>query len=190
MRKDFGAQCYLFPLPVLMVGTYGTGGRANVMNAAWGTISNAEPPCVVLHLDADRTTLENIRATGCFTVSPATEDTLAQADYVGLVHGRDVDKIARAGLHANPAAHVNAPVFDEFPMSLECKAVEICESGDCVRVKGEIVSVSADESILGENGTIDPSKLKPISFDPVNNAYLAMDRRAGSAFRDGLKFMK
>ena len=51
---------------------------------------------------------------------------------------------------------------------------------------GEIVNVNADESILTD-GKIDPKKLKPISYDPVNNTYLAMGDKVGNAFKDGLK---
>ena len=52
---------------------------------------------------------------------------------------------------------------------------------------GEIVNVSADEKILDENGKIDPAKLEPIVFDPVNNAYLKLGEKAGNAFQDGMK---
>ena len=51
---------------------------------------------------------------------------------------------------------------------------------------GEIVNVSADESVLGENGKIDPAKLDPIVFDPVNMAYLKLGEKVGNAFKDGL----
>ena len=50
---------------------------------------------------------------------------------------------------------------------------------------GRIVNVSADESVLGENGKVDPARLKPITFDPLNNAYLVLGEKVGNAFRDG-----
>mgnify|MGYP000560572223 FL=1 len=51
---------------------------------------------------------------------------------------------------------------------------------------GEIVNVNADESILTD-GHIDPSKLKPITYDPVNNTYIGLGKKVGNAFKDGLK---
>ena len=36
MRKNFGPQSWLFPMPVLIIGTYDENGNPNVMNAAWG----------------------------------------------------------------------------------------------------------------------------------------------------------
>ena len=38
MRKDFGAKPYLYPQPVMIIGTYDENGNANAMNAAWGGI--------------------------------------------------------------------------------------------------------------------------------------------------------
>ena len=68
-------------------------------------------------------------------------------------------------------------------MALECELISY-DSESC-RLVGRIVNVSADESVLGENGKVDPAKLKPITFDPMNNAYLVLGEKVGNAFRDG-----
>ena len=67
-------------------------------------------------------------------------------------------------------------------MTLECTLVKITEDGDII---GDIVNVSADEKILDENGKISPALLQPITFDPVNNAYLKLGEKVGNAFSDG-----
>lgn len=36
MRKDLGVFPGVFPMPVLMIATYGEDGTVDVMNAAWG----------------------------------------------------------------------------------------------------------------------------------------------------------
>ena len=77
---------------------------------------------------------------------------------------------------------VNAPIINELPMSLECKFIDFDESTGLLR--GEIVNVNADESIL-TNGKIDPKKLEPITFDPVNNTYIALGDVVGKAFSCG-----
>ena len=38
MRKNFGAKPYLYPQPVMIIGTYDENGKPNAMNAAWGGI--------------------------------------------------------------------------------------------------------------------------------------------------------
>ena len=68
-------------------------------------------------------------------------------------------------------------------MALECK-VKSFEDGILI---GEIVNVSADESILDENGKIDAKKLNPIIYDSVSHAYWNFGEKVGQAFSDGKK---
>ena len=168
------------PLPVLIVGTYDENGKADAMNAAWGGIYDGNQ--VVLCLSAGHKTTKNIKAKGAFTVSFATAEQVVPCDYVGVASANNTpDKMEKAGFHTTTSAHVDAPLIDELPMAMECKLVKFNEDGNVV---GEIVNVSADESVLTD-GKIDPQKLRPITFDPVNNAYLVLGEKAGSAFSDG-----
>mgnify|MGYP000956795748 FL=1 len=179
MKKDFGSKSWLYPMPVLIVAAYDEQGVPNVMNAAWDGMFTDET--IGICLSAGHKTTKNILATRAFTVSMATEDTVVGCDYVGIESGRKVpDKFARAGFHATKSEFVNAPLIDELPMALECK-VKSFDNGILV---GEIVNVCADESVLTD-GKIDPKKLKPIAFDPVNNTYLAMGDKVGDAFGSG-----
>lgn len=183
MRKEFGAQTWLYPLPVLIIGTYDENGTPNAMNAAWGGIYNENQ--VVLCLSADHKTTKNIRAKGAFTISFADEAHTAACDYVGIASAnQEPDKLKKAGFTVTKSAHVDAPIINELPMALECRLIKFNEDGNVI---GEIVNVSADESVLGENGTVDPARLRPIAFDPVNNGYLVLGERVGTAFSDGAK---
>ena len=183
MRKNFGAKPILYPQPVFIIASYGEDGTPNAMNAAWGGLS--EKSEIMICVSANHKTTENILKRGAFTVSMADRDHVAACDYVGIVSGNDVpDKFEKAGFHAEPSAFVDAPVIAELPMCLECK-LKSYDPETC-RLFGEIVNVSADESVLGENGKIDPAKLRPITFDPSNNKYLVLGDIVGSAFSDGL----
>lgn len=183
MRKNFGSKPWLYPMPVLMVGTYDKEGNPNIMNAAWGGIYDDNQ--VMLCLSHDHKTTVNIKETGAFTVSFAIEETATACDYVGIVSANDVpDKFEKAGFHATKSEFVNAPVIDELPMTVECELLKFNEDGICV---GKIVNVSADESVIGENGKIDAKLLKPIIFDSVSYAYWGFGEKAGQAFSDGTK---
>ena len=183
MRKNFGAKTWLYPMPVLIVGTYDEQGKPNAMNAAWGGIYDTNQ--VMVCLADDHKTTDNIKKTGAFTVSFATAKTVAPCDYVGIVSANDEpDKFAKAGFHATKSDHVNAPIIDELPMTVECKLLKFNEDGICV---GEIVNVSADESILDENGKIDAKLLDPIMYDSVTHAYWNFGEKVGQAFSDGKK---
>ena len=153
------------------------------MNAAWGGISDDTQ--ISMCLSAGHKTVKNILKRKAFTVSMADAANVAACDYVGIVSANDVpDKLEKAGFHTTRSEFVDAPLIDELPMTLECRLVSYDE--ESCRMVGEIVNVSAEESVLDENGKIDPGKLQPITFDPVNNAYLKLGEKVGNAFRDGL----
>ena len=128
-------------------------------------------------------TVKDLLARGAFTVSMGTAEQVVACDYVGLVSGNQVpDKFARAGFHATKSEFVDAPCIDELPIAVSCRVVSY--DPESCRLVGEIVNVCADESVLTD-GKIDPKKLKPIAFDPVNNTYLAMGDKVGDAFGSG-----
>lgn len=188
MRKNFGAKTYSYPCPVLMIGTYDENGDPDVMNVAWGGLCLSAPAKIAINIATSRKTFKNIMLNKEFTVSPATEDMYEIADYFGLESGNSVDKIAKTGVHVSKAENVNAPLIEEFPLTLECKVDDIYIFGERSRVLGLIVNASADESILGDDGLPDHKKLKPIIFDPVHNMYTGFGDFIGPAFKAGLKY--
>ena len=183
MRKNFGAKPMCYPMPVYIIATYNEDGTANAMNAAWGGISESNE--ISMCISAGHKTTKNALARGAFTVSMATVDKVVECDYVGMVSGNKVpDKVAKAGLHVTKSEFVDAPLIDELPMAVECKLISYDEN--TCRMVGEIVNVSADESVLTD-GKIDPVKLRPITFDGMNHTYLALGEKVGNAFKDGLQ---
>ena len=184
MRKNFGAKPMCYPMPVYMIATYGADGTPDVMNAAWGGISESTE--ISICISEDHKTTENILARKAFTVSMATAEYMVACDYVGIVSGNKVpDKFARAGFHATKSEFVDAPLIDELPMAVECELISY-DSSSC-RLVGRIVNVSADESVLNEDGKVDVEKLRPITYDPMNHHYLVLGEKVGNAFKDGLK---
>lgn len=183
MRKSFGAKPAIYPMPVLIIGTYDENGNPDAMNAAWGGISEEKEISVCI--SEDHKTTKNILLQKCFTVSiPDVKNTVA-ADYVGIVSGNDTsDKIEKAGWTHIRSEIINAPVFNELPFTLECKLTSY-DTESC-RLVGEILNVSADESILTD-GKVDLNKFNPITYDPMNHDYVALGEKVGKAFSDGKK---
>ena len=129
-------------------------------------------------------TTENFEKTGAFTVAFGTADTVLISDYFGVETGKKVNKIEKAGCHTHKSAHVNAPIIEEFPLTLECRVKSWdTETGYVI---GEVVASQADERILTD-GRVDLGKLRPIIFDPSFNAYRVVGEIVGKAFSDGLK---
>ena len=174
MRKNFEAKPWTYPPPVLIRATYGEDGTPDAMNAAWGGISDDKE--LSMCISAEHKTTANILLRKAFTVSMATAEQVVACDYVGIESGSNVaNKLEKAGWHTTKSEFVDAPLIDELPMAVECRLV------------GEIVNVSADEAVLGEDGRIDPDKLRPITFDPIHNTYRVLGEKVGNAFRDGTK---
>lgn len=178
MRKDLGNKMNFLPLPVLMIGTYDENGNANVMNAAWGGIYDYGK--IYISLSKHKTT-ENLKIKNAFTVSFATKDTEVISDYFGVVSGNDEDKIAKSGVHVVKSNFVDAPIIEEYPLTLEC-TVESFENGDLI---GKIVNCSIDDKYLDEKGNIDVDKMEIITFDMTSNTYRVLGGVVGNAFKDG-----
>ena len=176
----------VYPMPVFIIGTYGKDGIPNAMNAAWGGISEENE--ITICVSAEHKTTENFTARGAFTVSMATADFVNECDYVGIVSGNKVeDKLGKCGFTTVKSELVDAPIIVELPMCLECR-VKSYDPDSC-RLVGEIVNVSAEESVLTD-GKIDPDKLRPITYDSANHTYRVIGEVVGKAFSDGLIFKK
>lgn len=182
MRKNFGVKPWFYPLPVLIIGTYNDDGTADAMNAAWGGLYDSD--LVELCLSASHRTTRNLQKRGAFTISFADEAHVAAADYVGIVSGnQEPRKLEKAGLHVTPSEAVDAPLIDEFPVTLECRYVGTTKEGNII---GRIVNISMDEAVLDANGSLDMEKFRPISYEPVHNQYHVLGGAVGRAFHDGL----
>ncbi|MBQ8562545.1 MAG: flavin reductase family protein [Firmicutes bacterium] len=187
MKKNFGAETWLYPMPVFIIGTYNEDGTPNAMNAAWGGTANSAR--IAICVDKSHKTTENFLARKAFTVSIADARHVVESDYVGIVSGFDVPgKISKAGLTAVPSEFVDAPLFEEYLMTLECKLASY--DYDTELLIGEIVNICADESVLGEDGQIDVQKLQPITYDPVHHDYIVLGEKVGKAFEDGKELDK
>ncbi len=184
--KSFGQKPWMLPQMVLVIGTYDKNGKPNAMNAAWG--GQWDEKEIMISMGAHATT-ENLNNCPDFTVAFATRQTMTAADFVGIVSAKnDADKMSRTGWKCEKSGNVNAPVFTDFPMTLECRIKEkIDESASGFYIIAEIVNILVDEMYLAEDGKPDVEKMQLITFDPVHHGYIALGSRVGNAFADGKK---
>ena len=158
MKKDLGVQPAIYPMPVLMIATYNDDDSVDVMNMAWGGICARD--MVALNISRGHKTTKNIEQRGAFTLSIADVAHLDESDYFGIASGNKVaDKFERTGMTATKSSRVDAPVVDQYPITLECSVVEMQEQPYGLRVLGKIENVLADEAVLDEEGKVDPAKL-------------------------------
>ena len=184
MKKELGIKPYLFPMPVLMIATYGSDGTVDVMNMAWGGVCASN--MVALNIDEDHKTTQNIKERMAFTLSVADIDHLEESDFFGIASGNKMeDKFERTGMHAVRSDKVDAPVIEEYPLTLECKVVALENTVYGFRVLGEIVNVLADEKVLDQDGKLDYSVLKPVLFEMPAYQYLKTGEVLGKCMTFG-----
>ncbi len=185
MKRSLGAKTLIYPTPVLVVGTYDKEGRPNVMTASWAGICCSQPPCVAVSLRSATYSYASLLHRKAFTLSIPSDDYVKQADYFGLVSGRNTDKFAVTKLTPVKSKLVNAPYVKEFPLVLECKVVDITELGMHTQFVGEVLDVKADEEVLGQDGAVRIEKLRPLIYTPDTQEYFSVGKFVEKVFSAG-----
>jgi len=171
MKKSIGQQTIVYPHPVFIIGTYDIKNLPNIMAVAWGGICCSKPPCIAISLRKATYTYNNILLNKAFTVNIPSEKYVKEADYVGIVSGRDVDKFAETGLTPVKSETINAPYIDEFPLVLCCKLFKTIEIGLHTQFVGEIVDVLVEEDCLNEKGKPEINAINPFCYDSASRYY-------------------
>jgi flavin reductase (DIM6/NTAB) family NADH-FMN oxidoreductase RutF len=191
MKLSLPAQSILMPCPVLIVGTYGPDGKPNMMNAAWGGVASSKPPCIYVSLREATLTYHNIQKAEAFTVNIPSEKYLKEADYVGMVSGKEYDKFRETGLTPEKSELVNAPIIKEFPYTLECKLIKQVELGLHTMFIGEVVGMVADSEMLNSNKLPDIEKVRPMLWGSMGSVgYYDVGEKLGNAFSIGGELKK
>ena len=185
MKQQIEITEAIFPMPVLMVSTFNEDGSVDVMNAAWGTMVDRTK--VALNLTETHKTVENIRARKGFVVSIADAAHVTEADYFGVVSGRnEKDKFAKSGMTFEKSQLVDAPIINELPVAIECEFVEYQSDETGLGVIGKVLRTSVEESVLKDD-KVDIDALEAIAFDPYTHGYYKVGTRVADAFKEGLK---
>ena len=188
-KKDLGVVPAVYPMPVLIVAAYDKGGKVNAMNAAWGMICDMDK--IALFISEGHKTTKNIFVSKAFTVAIADKAHMDVADYFGIASGNNTpDKFARTGYTATKSQHVNAPVIDEFPVTMECSLAEVVSTETTYCIVGKIANVVADEAVLSDNGKVDPAKLNALIFDQFQSGYYVTGEKIGQAWNAGKPLMQ
>ena len=185
MKKNLGKKNWMFPMPVLMIGTYGEDGTPDVMNAAWGGITLEDE--ITICIDTEHKTWANIAARKAFTVAFGTAGAVKACDYLGIASGNKMpDKVARSGFTVTKSKSVDAPVVNELPLVLECELVSM--NDEKCNVVGRIVNCAVEESAMTD-GKPDAGKMRPICFDACQHVYRLMGETVAEAFSCGKELM-
>jgi flavin reductase (DIM6/NTAB) family NADH-FMN oxidoreductase RutF len=184
MKKDIKVGPAIFPMPVLMIGTYNEDGSVDVMNAAWGSQYDFDK--IKLNLTSTHMTVKNIKRNGEFTVALADASHVIEADYFGLVSANNTSfKFEKSGLTATPSEKINAPIIEEFPVVMECQFIIEEDDG----IVGKIVGLKVDDKYI-EDGKVNVENMHILAYDTFNHGYYEVGKKVGQAYSDGKKLMR
>lgn len=113
----------LEPGPVVLL-TTARRGIANVMTMSWHMMVEFEPPQVACVVSSANHSFAALRARRECVIAVPSRNLASTVVKVGNSSGRDVDKFARFGLTAIPAARVAPPLVEECFANLECKVTD------------------------------------------------------------------
>lgn len=190
MKKSLGAKTVALSVPTWVVGTYDADGNPNAMVAAWAGICCSKPPSLCVSLRSATKSHGHIMERRAFTVNVPSAKFAREADYFGLVSGRDADKFEVTGLATEKSELVDAPCIVDFPIIVECKVTHINEIGMHTQFIGEILDVKVDEEILNENGDVDATRSQPLLFTAGTRSYHIPGTHIGDAFSIGKHYIK
>ena len=74
--------------------------------------------------------------------------------------------------------------------SADCELVQVIENDTFYAIVGKIINTSAEESVLGENGKIEPAKVHALIFDQFQLGYYTVGEKVGQAYNAGKEWMK
>ncbi len=183
-KVAIGARTLLYPLPTVLVGA-DVDGKPNFSTYAWCGIVNSSPPMLSVAFQHHRHTLKGVKQSGVFSVNIPSVELVKETDYCGLVSGRKTDKVADCKFNISYGKLTNAPLINECPVNLECRALHILNLGSHEMVVGQIEEVYATDSCLTD-GEPDVTKIKPFLWAAFPaNQYCEFGKSIGRAFSIG-----
>ena len=181
----------MYPAPAVVASAYDEDGNPDCCTFAFAAMCSHHPPAVMIAINSTlkRKTLADILKTNEFCIGFPSCEHMDETDYFGIESGYRQNKLEKVNFSYRDAEIVNAPIIEEFKVSVECRVMHIVEVGSHTQVTGEIVNVQADESVVDDKGKIIFENLNPLAYDDVTHSYFRMGDKISDAFEPGRKFM-
>jgi flavin reductase (DIM6/NTAB) family NADH-FMN oxidoreductase RutF len=155
----------VYPTPAALITCVAPDGRPNII--ALGEVFNVslgKPPIVGISVRKATYSHGLIAESRQFVINFATPALMRETEMCGSTTGRTTDKFAATGLTPVPASIVRPPLIAECPVNLECRVLEIRETGDHDLFLGEVMFAHADENLLDAEGRALYERLDPLIF--------------------------
>ena len=161
-KRSLEPNTTLYPVPLVLITTGAD--TPNVMTCNRVASCSAEPPRLAVSVRPDRRSHALIRQSGEFVVNLPTPAQSGLCDYLGVVSGRDEDKIAIASLRLGAASRVRTPLLADCPVNIECTVEREIDLDSHTLFIGLVQAVHVEEALLDEHGDVDVAKAIGLTY--------------------------
>ena len=166
-KKNLGSLLALYPKPMTVVGTKVEGKVNWLVVGHTGIIGHDR---ILVSMSKQHYSNQGIKKLKKFSINLVSREMLPKADYVGSVSGEMVDK---SDVFAYHIGENGTPVIDVSPLTMECNVVDIYETEGFDNFICTVVNTYASPDVLGSDGKLDYTRLKPVLFEFPTYSYLA-----------------
>lgn len=190
MKVNLKPHAMMYPSPAVVASAYDNDGKVDACTLAFAAMCSHRPPAVMIAINSTlkRKTLASILKTKEFCLGFPSIEHVREVDYLGIESGYNLDKIDKIRFTTKKGEFVNAPIINEFKVSIECRVMDIKEVGSHTQITGEILNIQAEESVLDDRNKVVLGLLNPIAYDDISHSYFKMGGKIADGFKVGLKF--
>jgi flavin reductase (DIM6/NTAB) family NADH-FMN oxidoreductase RutF len=166
-------QSSVGPRPISFASTIDKNGKPNLSPFSFFNVFSANPPILIfsparrVRDNSIKHTLINAETTREVVINVVNFDMVQQTSLSSTEYADGVNEFLKAGFSAIPSDFVKPYRVAQSPVQFECKVNEIIslgnEGGAGNLVICEVVKIHINESVLDNNGNIDPYKIDLVS---------------------------
>ncbi len=179
-KIKLGPQALLYP-GVALIGS-NVNRKPNFMTVSWCTVGARKPPAVAFPMNRFRHTSKGIQENSTFSVNIVSCDMAKETDYCGIYSGKDRDKSEI--FHPFYGVLGTAPLIQECPLNLECKAIHYLDLDSHLLIVGEVIETYLTERCMTD-GKPDPVKIDPLIYITRTMKYYHLGGLVAPAFNIG-----
>ena len=157
------------PRPICFASTIDKDGKSNLSPFSFFNVFGSKPPILIfsparrVRDNSIKHTLENVYETKEVVINIVNYDIVQQMNLASCEYPKNVDEFVKAGFTPIKSDMVKPFRVKESPVQLECKVTQVIETGKeggaANLIICEVLCMHIDDSVLNENGQIDPHRI-------------------------------
>lgn len=175
-----GKKSFVYPLPAVLTGVL-VDGRVNYTMLGNCGIMSVNPAVIYVSSEKEHYLNKGIHENGCFSVNIPSIHQMKEADYCGIVSGKQTDKSKVFETYFGKESKI--PMIEECPVNLACKVIHTLEIYNMEVFIAEVEETYVAQDCLTE-GKPDTKKINPLIY-AMDNQYWEIGNVVGKGFFEG-----